>query len=314
MTDKPALDCWTKSTLRDVATIIMGQSPPGTNVITLNGSEPPRNGLPFLQGNAEFSSRFPIPQKWCLEPLKVAERCDTLISVRAPVGELNIADQRLAIGRGLAAIRFTAVEPTFGWHLIAYAKRGLEKLAQGSTFEAIGGEDLRKLPISVPPILEQRAIAAILDSIDEAIQRTEEVIAATEELRQALLQDLLTRGVPGWHTEWKQVPGIGTIPADWEVVRLGEVAEVITSGSRAWARFYSGDGALFVRSQNIRGEVINSADAVFVNPPQDAEAQRTRILSNDLLISITGEPGHAAVADQSIGEAYVSQHVALLEP
>ena len=61
----------------------------------------------------------------------------------------------------------------------------------------------------------------MLDSIDEAIERTEAVIAATERLRDALLHELLTRGVPGWHTEWKHVPGLGTIPADWQVARLG---------------------------------------------------------------------------------------------
>ena len=63
----------------------------------------------------------------------------------------------------------------------------------------------------------------MLDAIDEAIERTEAVVAATERLRDALLHELLTRGVPGWHTAWKEAPGIGTIPASWEVVRLGEV-------------------------------------------------------------------------------------------
>ena len=81
-------------------------------------------------------------------------------------------------------------------------------------------------PIILPSLPEQRAIADVLDSIDEAIERTEAVIAATETLRDSLLHELLTRGVPGWHTEWKDVTGIGTIPADWEVVRLGEVATV----------------------------------------------------------------------------------------
>ena len=71
---------------------------------------------------------------------------------------------------------------------------------------------------------EQRVIAAVLDSIDEAIERTEAVIAATERLRDALLHELLTRGVPGWHSEWKEAPGIGTVPACWDVVRLGDVA------------------------------------------------------------------------------------------
>ena len=83
-------------------------------------------------------------------------------------------------------------------------------------------ETLKDLPILLPPLPEQRAIAAVLDSIDDAIERTEAVIAATEQLRDSLLHELLTRGVPGWHTEWKDLPGLGTIPADWEVVRLGK--------------------------------------------------------------------------------------------
>ena len=91
------------------------------------------------------------------------------------------------------------------------------------------------LPLLLPPLTEQRAIAAVLDAIDNAIERTEAVVAATECLRDAMVHDLLTRGVPGWHSKWRDVPGLGTIPADWEVVRLGDVAEVVTSGSRAWS-------------------------------------------------------------------------------
>ena len=81
------------------------------------------------------------------------------------------------------------------------------------------------------PAKEQRAIAAVLDAIDDAIERTEAVIAATECLRNALLHELFTRGVPGWHTAWKDAPGLGTIPASWEVVRLGEILESTTYGT-----------------------------------------------------------------------------------
>ena len=94
-----------------------------------------------------------------------------------------------------------------------------------------GFDDFSKLPIQLPPLSEQRAIAAVLDSIYEAIERTEAVIAATERLRDALLHDLLTRGVPGWHTQWKDVPDLGTIPASWEVVRLREILESTTYGT-----------------------------------------------------------------------------------
>ena len=104
--------------------------------------------------------------------------------------------------------------------------RQFARIANGVTRFGLTLDATRSLPILLPPLLEQRAIAAVLDAIDEAIERTEAVIVATERLRDTLLHELLTRGVPGWHSEWKEAPGIGTIPACWEVVRLGEVAEV----------------------------------------------------------------------------------------
>ena len=88
----------------------------------------------------------------------------------------------------------------------------------------------------LPPLDEQRRIAAVLDAIDEAIERSEAVIAATEELRRSLLHELLSRGVPGWHSEWREVRGLGVVPACWEVVRLGEVCERPEYGAGAPAR------------------------------------------------------------------------------
>ena len=106
------------------------------------------------------------------------------------------------------------------------SRKRFSRIANGITRFGLTLDATRSLPILLPPLAEQRAIAGVLDSMDEAIERTEAVIAATETLRDSLLHELLTRGVPGWHTEWKDVLGIGTIPADWEVVRLGDVAEV----------------------------------------------------------------------------------------
>ena len=230
--------------LGDVADVVMGQSPPGETVIDWNGESDYPEGLPFLQGNAEFGARSPTPLKWCVQPIKVAQPNDLLISVRAPVGQTNRADDVLTVGRGLAAIRFDGPSQAFGWHIVNHAKGALERVTQGSTFRAIGGETLRSLPLLLPPLGEQRAIAAVLGSIDEAIERTEAVIAATEHLRDALLHELLTRGVPGWHSEWKEAPGIGTIPACWDVVRMEDVAQVergkFAHRPRNEPRFYGG--------------------------------------------------------------------------
>ena len=226
---------WKVVPLANVAEIVMGQSPPGSTVSEWDGDSRVDTGLPFIQGNAEFGDMFPQPAKWCGRPVKIAEQGDTLISVRAPVGEVNRAGERTAIGRGLAAIRFTSADSHFGWHIVNHAKHEFARVTQGSTFQAIGGNELRALSVFLPPLAEQRAIAAVLDSIDEVIERTDAVIAATERLRDALLHELLTRGVPGWHSEWKEVSGIGTVPACWEVVRLGEILKTTTYGSECLA-------------------------------------------------------------------------------
>lgn len=106
---------------------------------------------------------------------------------------------------------------------------------------------------------------------------------------------------------------VGFIPTTWKTIRLGELSEFITSGSRGWAAYYSDRGALFIRSQNIRGGRLDFDDSQFVKPPQGAEGNRTRVNCDDLLITITGNSvGNVAIVEHELGESYVSQHVGLV--
>ena len=142
--------------------------------------------------------------------------------------------------------------------------REFSRVANGVTRFGLTIGSTRSLPILLPPLPEQRAVAAVLDSIDEAIERTEAVIAATEHLRDALLHELLTRGVPGWHAEWKDVPGIGTMPADWEVVRLGDAVTHVGSGvtPRGGKSVYATSGVTFLRSQNVHFDGLRLLEVV----------------------------------------------------
>ena len=246
---------------------------------------------------------------------------DILVSTVRPnlrgFARVREASDNLVASTGFAIVTpLERVDCSFAYHHVMTSQFAdhLVGATTGQAYPAVRPIDVEAYPLLLPPLSEQRAIAAVLDSIDDAIEGAEAVIAATEGLRDALLHDLLTRGLPGQHTEFREVPGLGTIPADWEVVRLGDVAETITSGSRAWSRHFRPAGALFVRSQNIVNGLIDRSDPVFVEAPNDKEAERTRIRGDDILVSITGEPGKATVADESMGEAYVSQHVALVRP
>ena len=106
---------------------------------------------------------------------------------------------------------------------------------------------------------------------------------------------------------------VGDIPEEWDVERLGELSEFVTSGSRGWAQFYSESGALFIRSQNVRDGRLSFEDVQYVSPPTGAEGNRTKVRLNDLLITITGNSvGNVALVDRTFDEAYISQHVGLV--
>src|SRR5262249_38367142 len=118
------------------------------------------------------------------------------------------------------------VNPRWLYHAVMNSRPELERKAAGSTFKELSRSSLRSLRVLVPPAGEASSIADTLDAIDDAVETTDAVIEATEQLRQGLVQDLLTRGLPGQHTEWKHVSGIGVVPASWEIRKLGELVEV----------------------------------------------------------------------------------------
>ena len=191
----------------------------------------------------------------------------------------------------------------------------LQQRSRGTTIQGVSREDIDSLPILIPPLPEQRAIAAVLDSIDDAIERTDAVIAATEQLRGSMLHELLTRGVPGWHSEWKEVPGLGTMPADWDVVSLGEETTHVGSGvtPRGGKSVYTSSGITFLRSQNVHFEGLELDDVVFIPTEIDDVMRRSRVQPNDVLLNITGASiGRCTVAPADLGPANVNQHVCII--
>lgn len=105
------------------------------------------------------------------------------------------------------------------------------------------------------------------------------------------------------------------LPIGWSPIALGDVCDLVTSGSRGWAEYYADSGPGFVRAQNIRFGRMRLDDLAFVNPPSNSEGSRTQVYKNDLLIVITGAGvTNPALLERDLGEAYVSQHVGLVRP
>ncbi|MYB45865.1 MAG: hypothetical protein F4X74_13120 [Acidimicrobiia bacterium] len=149
------------------------------------------------------------------------------------------------------------------------------RIANGVTRYGLTLGATRGLTLPVPPLHEQQAIAEILDSIDNAIEHTDRVIAATQRLRDALLHELLTKGLPGWHTEWQEHPNLGTIPADRRMVRLGQVASI----RKKKAKPIASDDGPYIGLENIaaRGTLLGYGRA------GDIESTKTVFKAGDTL-------------------------------
>lgn len=160
-------------TLRDIAIINMGQSPDSK---TYNEE---KNGIPFYQGKSDFGKINPIPRVWCSNPIKIAERDDILISVRAPIGDTNIATEKCCIGRGLASIRplNENVNRKYLYYLLNSKYKELNKFGTGSTFKAITKDNLCNLKcIQIPNIKEQIEVVKKLDNVSQIIEIKKEQI------------------------------------------------------------------------------------------------------------------------------------------
>ncbi|WP_319780046.1 restriction endonuclease subunit S [Maridesulfovibrio sp.] len=154
--------------------------------------------------------------------------------------------------------------------------------------------------IPLPPLNEQKRIAAILDKADVIRRKRQQAIEKADEFLRSVFLDMF--GDPVLN------------PKGWEVCQLEEHIDFLTSGSRGWAKYYSNAGEKFIRIQNVKNGLLNFDDIQHVNAPDTKEAIRTKVEADDLLISITADLGRTAVVDDASASdgAYINQHLALV--
>ncbi|MFN3365927.1 MAG: restriction endonuclease subunit S [Exiguobacterium mexicanum] len=178
-----------KTLIKYISDINMGQSPSSEDVNVLG------DGLPFLQGNAEFGEFYPTPKLFSTSINKQSKLNDILLSVRAPVGAMNISNQIFGIGRGLCSIT-PKIEMKFLWYWLIGYNEYLKSFSTGSTFEAISIDDIKNFVICVPEKNEQLEIVCFLDykigQIDNVKKQLKLQIQKLKEYRQSLIYEAVT--------------------------------------------------------------------------------------------------------------------------
>ena len=180
-------ETWTPGILSDIATITMGQSPKG-DTYNEDGT-----GTVFFQGRAEFGFRFPTRRLYTTDPKRMAQTNDALMSVRAPVGDMNVAYEKCCIGRGLAAIHSKDGHQSFVLYTMFNLREQLNVFnGEGTVFGSINKDALNAMPISIPPMEVIDAFEAIVFPMDEAIRNNYEEICRLTDIRDSLLPRLMS--------------------------------------------------------------------------------------------------------------------------
>ena len=184
--DNPAPD-WIEGSLSDIANITMGQSPSGSSY-NEDGI-----GAIFFQGRAEFGFRFPTIRLYTTEPKRMAYANDILMSVRAPVGDLNVAHNDCCIGRGLAAIHSKTNHQSFVLYTMFSIKKQLDVFnGEGTVFGSINRNSLNDMPILIPDDEQIEKFELIVAPMDAAIRNNYDEICRLQAVRDSLLPRLMS--------------------------------------------------------------------------------------------------------------------------
>jgi len=184
-----AKEDWEMRKIGDEFDFMMGASPPGESY------NEDRNGVPMYQGNADFGFRFPTNRVFTTDPKRFAMKYDTLISVRAPVGEQNMANEKCCIGRGVAAFRYKN-DNSFYSYTFYKMKSLMDEIKQfnetGTVFGSISKSDFETIDISIPDKNSIVHFQSIVKPLDEKIMINQTQIRTLTTLRDTLLPKLMS--------------------------------------------------------------------------------------------------------------------------
>jgi len=280
--------------LKHVALVISGQSPASDDVAPLGDS------LPFLQGNAEFGPEVPRPRFECSVAPKTALAGDVLVSVRAPVGAVNVADQNYGIGRGLAAVRPRVIHGGYlRWWLESQCDT-LRSAATGSTFEAVTASVIGSLVVPVSG-LRQAAIADFLDretaKIDALIDKQQMLVDRLGERLGAITE--LASGGP-----CESAP----LSSSCTLIQTGPF------GSQLGSDDYVDDGVPVINPVHLAGGVITPDPQTSVPPATADRLARHSLRTGDVVAARRGELGRCAVVAPALAEALCGTGSVLIRP
>ena len=272
-----------KVRLGDICLINMGQSPESSSYNKVG------DGLPFFQGNADFGELYPTVRVWCNAPTKIATKDDILISVRAPIGALNISNTKCCIGRGLAAltVKQELCFTKYLWYAISSKIDYFESKGTGSTFKAINRNILEDTEFELPDKIDQQRITFILDRVCDLIMLRKQQLTVLDDLIKSRFVEMFGDPISN--------------PKGWEKRNLADEAEIKIGpfGSLLHKDDYITGGHPLVNPSHIINGQIAIDNNLTISDDKYVELSAYHLIKGDVVLGRRGEMGRCAVVEQS---------------
>ena len=208
-------------------------------------------------------------------------------------------DLPMVFGAFCKVVRPNAQDSKYIGHFFQspYYRRNISAVSAGANINNLRNEHIANLNIFLPPLDEQRRVAATLDKVTDLISKRRQQLDKLDELVKSRFVEMFGDPVNN--------------PMKWSVHCFSEYIEFLTSGSRGWAKYFTEQGEYFITIKNVKNCRVTVDNVQHIIPPDNAEAKRTKVQEGDLLISITADLGRTGVISKEIADhgAYINQHL-----
>ena len=284
-----------KCKLEEIVDVTMGQSPKSEYYNT------EKNGYPFLQGNRTFGFKYPTFDTYTTVMTKFAKAGDVIMSVRAPVGALNITPVDMCLGRGVCSLRMKNGNQSFLFYMMKYYVSHLIKKESGTVFGSVNRNDINGLEVDIPEdVEEQKKIARYLEMIDDKIE-------LNNAINNNLLQQL-NAIFKHWFTDNPQLDSMSQVP-------LADLCLVVTKGTTptTLGKSFVSEGINFIKAESILdSHAIDKNKFAFIDEETNDLLKRSIVCSGDIVFTIAGTLGRFAIIDDSVLPANTNQAVAII--
>ncbi len=268
--------------LGEICQITMGQAPLSSSY------NDDGKGYALLAGAGDFGEILPVPNKYTTEPTRISKQNDIVLCIRATIGDANWSDVEYCLGRGVAGLRPISdkLDSNYLWHFIATHKTELKAKGTGSTFKQVSRSHIEEWDIPLPPLKEQKRIAAILDKADAIRRKRQQAIQLADEFLRSVFLEMFGDPVVN--------------PKGWEVVPVGNIVDCIVPGRDKPKSFTGLTPWVTTNDLNHLGITKCSEDFKGLSNEEIKEVKAKVVPSGSVLMTCVGDLGIISLAVNDI--------------